>query len=152
MNTGHKVLIMKCNDYDIIVCDYQMPVMTGLEFCKQMRLRDETREIPAIMLTARGFDVEEDEMAQAGISAVLAKPFSPREVLERVTSLLDGSVVSTEAARSSSTLKTWMYPLTIIDNIISPKSHFRSLSEPSRYCLTVILPWFSIPISNRYFS
>jgi DNA-binding response OmpR family regulator len=43
------------------------------------------------MLTARGFDIEPKEMIDAGIAAVLAKPFSPREVLEKVSGLLDGT-------------------------------------------------------------
>lgn len=71
---------------DLLITDYQMPYLTGLELCK--KLRDSGREIPALLLTARGFDIEAAEMTDAGIAAVLAKPFSPREVLARVTELL----------------------------------------------------------------
>jgi DNA-binding response OmpR family regulator len=46
--------------------------------------------MPIIMLTARGFDLEQDEMVRAGISTVLAKPFSPRELLAKVEKLLAG--------------------------------------------------------------
>jgi len=73
---------------DLLITDFQMPYMTGLDLCKALRAHEETREIPAIMLTARGFDIEPGEMAEAGITAVLAKPFSPREVLEHVKNLL----------------------------------------------------------------
>ena len=73
---------------DLVITDFQMPIMTGLEFCKRLRLCDGTRAIPAVMLTARGFDIEPEEMASAGISIVLAKPFSPREMLEKVNELL----------------------------------------------------------------
>ena len=73
---------------DLVITDYQMPIMSGLEFCRALRTSDATKHIPAIMLTARGFDIEPTEMAEAGIAAVLAKPFSPREVLERVRGLL----------------------------------------------------------------
>ncbi len=76
---------------DLLITDFQMPYMTGLELCIQLRTRDETRDIPAIMLTARGFDIEPEEMQTAGISAVLAKPFSPREVLQTVNDLLAGA-------------------------------------------------------------
>ncbi|MCK4601277.1 MAG: response regulator [Phycisphaerae bacterium] len=79
---------------DLIITDYQMPYMTGLEFCKKLRSCPETRDIPAIMLTARGFDIGPDEMISAGITAVLAKPFSPREILEKVNSLLDTTETS----------------------------------------------------------
>ena len=74
---------------DLLITDFQMPFMSGLELCKEIRAAEETRNIPAIMLTARGFDIEPAEMIEAGIAAVLAKPFSPREVLEKVTALLD---------------------------------------------------------------
>lgn len=76
---------------DLVITDYQMPFLSGLEFCKGLRAREDTKAIPAIMLTARGFDMEATEMVDAGVAAVLAKPFSPREVLERVRSLLDAA-------------------------------------------------------------
>ena len=73
---------------DLLITDYQMPYMSGLELCKELRRGEQTKDIPALMLTARGFDIEPDEMAEAGIAAVLAKPFSPREVLQRVRDLI----------------------------------------------------------------
>ena len=73
---------------DLIITDYQMPVMTGLELCQKLKDTEETKDIPAVMLTARGFDIEPDEMLAAGIAADLAKPFSPREVLAKVDELL----------------------------------------------------------------
>ena len=81
---------------DLLITDYQMPFLSGLELCKRLRANEQTRDIPAIMLTARGFDIEPDEMADAKISAVLAKPFSPREVLQRVTDLLSRTEVAAE--------------------------------------------------------
>jgi len=73
---------------DLVITDYQMPVMTGLELCRRLSSSPQTRHIPTIMLTARGFDIEPDQMAEAGISTVLAKPFSPRELLSKVNELL----------------------------------------------------------------
>jgi two-component system alkaline phosphatase synthesis response regulator PhoP len=79
---------------DLIITDYQMPCMTGLEFCKALRKNEQGRHIPAIMLTARGFDVAPAEMIEAGIASVLEKPFSPREVLACVNELLVNSDTS----------------------------------------------------------
>lgn len=79
---------------DLIITDYQMPFMTGLQLCQALRQDEATRDIPAMMLTARGFDIEPAEMAAAGISTVLAKPFSPREVLEKVMELLEPCAAS----------------------------------------------------------
>ena len=73
---------------DMLITDYQMPYMSGVELCKALRQSECTKDIPAMMLTARGFDVEPAEMIEAGISAVLAKPFSPREVLSEVIKLV----------------------------------------------------------------
>ena len=81
---------------DLLITDFQMPFMTGLELCKELRRQEETKNIPAIMLTARGFDIEPGEMVEAGIAAVLTKPFSPREVLERVSGLLEETKVATD--------------------------------------------------------
>ena len=73
---------------DLLIVDYQMPGLNGLELCRQLREDPETSRIPAIMLTARGLDVEQAELDRAGIKIVIAKPFSPREVLSCVEELL----------------------------------------------------------------
>lgn len=73
---------------DLVITDFQMPLMSGLELCRELRKHEETKNIPAIMLTARGFALEPEEMEQAGIREVMAKPFSPREILEKVHQLL----------------------------------------------------------------
>ena len=57
-------------------------------FCAKIRTFPHCKHIPAVMLTARGFDVDASEMAEAGISKVLEKPFSPREILSVVNSIL----------------------------------------------------------------
>jgi CheY-like chemotaxis protein len=73
---------------DLIVSDFQMPVLSGLEMIEQLRGKSETRDIPVIMLTARGFAIEEDKRQQLRISACLSKPFSPREVLQSIEEVL----------------------------------------------------------------
>lgn len=73
---------------DIIVTDYQMPVMSGLELIQKLRQNSETAHIPVIMLTARGFAIEDDQKEQLRVSACLSKPFSPREVLGVIEEVL----------------------------------------------------------------
>ena len=73
---------------DIIVTDYQMPVMSGLELIKKLRENPETEHIPVIMLTARGFSIEDDQKEKLQVSACLSKPFSPREVLQTIEDVL----------------------------------------------------------------
>ena len=73
---------------DLIITDYQMPYMTGLEMCIELKKHEQTREIPALMLTARGFSLPQDLVDQTNITGVISKPFSPRDVLARVQELI----------------------------------------------------------------
>jgi len=79
---------------DVIITDYQMPYMTGVELCKALRASEDLAATPVLMLTARGFDIAPEEMAEAGIIGVLEKPFSPRELLITVNEVLDRRSVS----------------------------------------------------------
>ena len=74
---------------DVLITDFQMPIMTGLDLCIQMKQHEDTAHTPALMLTARGFGLDDDQIRQTNIVDVLSKPFSPREVLSRVEKLLD---------------------------------------------------------------
>ena len=73
---------------DLVITDYQMPHLSGVEFCTALRCEHGVKDLPIVMLTARGFDLDEAEMADAGIACVLEKPFSPREILSCVEELL----------------------------------------------------------------
>jgi two-component system alkaline phosphatase synthesis response regulator PhoP len=84
--------IAKQDKPDIIVTDFQMPVMTGLELIENLRQDENTKDIPVIMLTARGFAIEEDKREELKISACLSKPFSPREVLQTIEDVLNQTV------------------------------------------------------------
>jgi len=72
----------------LIITDYQMPFMSGLELCTSLKADPTTRDIPALMLTARGFTLGREYLEQTSIVSVLSKPFSPRDVLGRVQELL----------------------------------------------------------------
>ena len=73
---------------DIIVTDFQMPVMTGLELVKKLRQCEATKDIPVIMLTARDFAIEEEQKQDLQISELLSKPFSPKELLRSIEDIL----------------------------------------------------------------
>jgi two-component system, OmpR family, alkaline phosphatase synthesis response regulator PhoP len=78
----------------LVITDFQMPFMSGLELCQKMKESPTTRAIPAMMLTARGFSLAPADLEKTNIAGVLSKPFSPREVLARVQDL-----IGTEADR-----------------------------------------------------
>jgi len=73
---------------DLIISDFQMPFMTGLEMCTRLRQQNKTQNTPAIMLTARGYSLTQSDLDQTNIVGVLSKPFSPRDVLARVQELV----------------------------------------------------------------
>jgi CheY-like chemotaxis protein len=79
---------------DIIVTDYQMPGLTGLELIEKLRSTPQTAAIPVIMLTARGFAIEDQQKESLGISACLSKPFSPREVFQTVEDVIRQAAVA----------------------------------------------------------
>ena len=73
---------------DIIVTDFQMPLMTGLELVEKLRSNEQTKDIPVILLTARSFAVSKEQQETMGISACLSKPFSPKELLKKIEDIL----------------------------------------------------------------
>ena len=79
---------------DIVVTDFQMPVMTGLELVEKLRQTEETKNTPVIMLTARNFAIEDEQKEKLQISECLSKPFSPKELLRSIEDILyDKAVV-----------------------------------------------------------
>lgn len=86
---GAEALKLVCEQVpDIIVTDFQMPVMSGLELVRQLRGNEATKDVPVIMLTARGFAVDDNEIKDLDISEFLSKPFSPKELLRCIEDIL----------------------------------------------------------------
>jgi len=73
---------------DLIITDYHMPQLSGLELCQRLKQDPGTRDIPAIMLTARGYHLEPHDTQESGILRMLSKPFSPRQLLTTVNEML----------------------------------------------------------------
>jgi DNA-binding response OmpR family regulator len=77
---------------DLLITDYHMPLLSGLEVCQ--RLRQANVPVPAIMLTARGYDLEPSDTEQSGILRMVSKPFSPRQLLTTVQEVLKDKAAS----------------------------------------------------------
>ncbi len=74
---------------DLVITDFQMPGMSGLDLARKLHQEPGKRELPVMLLTAHGLALEQVELVQAGIAVCLSKPFSPRELLTRVHELLE---------------------------------------------------------------
>ena len=75
--------------FDIVVTDLMMPEMDGLALLSAARGLDARRDIPILMLTAKGQDADCQEAYARGASDFMTKPFSPKKLLARVRDLLD---------------------------------------------------------------
>jgi two-component system, OmpR family, phosphate regulon response regulator PhoB len=73
---------------DLILLDWMLPNLSGIEICRALRARRETRDVPIIMLTARGEEAERVRGLATGADDYVVKPFSVPELLARVKSLL----------------------------------------------------------------
>ena len=99
------------NALDLILLDWMLPGASGLDFAQQLRRDDDTRDLPVIMLTAR--DGEEDMIRglEGGVDDYLTKPFSTKELIARIKTVLRRAGGGDEA------------PLTIGPLTLEPSSH-----------------------------
>jgi two-component system alkaline phosphatase synthesis response regulator PhoP len=80
---------VQSNHFDLIVTDQQMPKMTGCELCEKLRSVPEYAELPVIMLTAKGLELELPRLRdELKIMATYMKPFSPKEIVKAVEDCL----------------------------------------------------------------
>jgi DNA-binding response OmpR family regulator len=80
-------LVEACNP-DLVLLDVMMPVRSGYEVCKRIRENDAWRHIKIIMLSAKGRDAEVTKGLAIGADDYVTKPFSTRELLQRIGELL----------------------------------------------------------------
>ena len=73
---------------DLIVLDWMLPGLSGIELCRRLRARPETKTLPIIMLTARGEESERVRGLATGADDYIVKPFSVPELIARVRALL----------------------------------------------------------------
>jgi two-component system phosphate regulon response regulator PhoB len=97
---GEEGLIMiKEEKPDVLILDWMLPSVSGLEICRALRRQKDTRDIGIIMLTARGEELDRVQGLESGADDYISKPFSPAELVARVASVLRRSkpVTSQEA-------------------------------------------------------
>ena len=73
---------------DLLVLDWMVPAVSGIELCRRLRMRPETERLPIIMLTARGEESDRVRGLSTGADDYLVKPFSTPEFMARVKALL----------------------------------------------------------------
>jgi len=75
---------------DILITDCQMPRLDGFGLVQRVRGNPQTADLPVLMLTAKGFELSREELAEKwNVIKVIAKPFSPRALLQSVEEILN---------------------------------------------------------------
>ena len=89
--------MVKTKNPDLIITDYNMPVMNGPEFCRQLRRDILLRHLPIIMLTGKGETKDMVNGIEAGADDYLIKPFDPETLLARIRMILKRTIRSLDA-------------------------------------------------------
>jgi two-component system phosphate regulon response regulator PhoB len=94
---GHLAHQMVVNDRpDLILLDWMMPMLSGIELTRRLKKDERTADIPIILLTARGDEDDRINGLEAGADDYVVKPFSPRELIARVRAVLRRSQGASE--------------------------------------------------------
>ncbi|MEN9705890.1 MAG: hypothetical protein RLZZ393_1769 [Pseudomonadota bacterium] len=86
---------------DLLLADWMLPDMSGLELTRQLKRDPATRELPVILLTARAAEADKVAGLEGGADDYITKPFSPRELLARIQAVLRRSAGATGEERLS---------------------------------------------------
>ncbi len=88
LGDGKKALDrIRLQRYDLLVLDLQLPGLDGLSLCAEVRRDQRTRDVPVVMLTARGDEADRIVGLEMGADDYVVKPFSPKELVARVRAL-----------------------------------------------------------------
>lgn len=77
--------LCKLNDYDLIIMDVMMPKLDGFSACKEIK---KIKDVPVIMLSARGEEYDKPFGFELGVDDYIVKPFSPKELMARINAVL----------------------------------------------------------------
>lgn len=88
MSVEQAQLLMRETLPDLIILDWMLPGMSGIEFARRLKTDDYTKTIPIIMLTAKSEEADKVRGLEVGADDYVTKPFSPRELLARVKAVL----------------------------------------------------------------
>lgn len=91
--------LMTKTSFDLVLCDWEMPEMSGLELLRWMRQQDRYKKCPFIMITSRGDKSHVIEAVQEGVSEYLGKPFSPDGLSKKIIKVMGRTL---KAAMTSS--------------------------------------------------
>lgn len=87
-NASEALTVLDANWLDLVLTDYNMPDMDGLELLKKIKLDDTTKNIPVVMVTTEGSSQRVDKFMEAGAAAYIKKPFTPEAIRQTLNNIL----------------------------------------------------------------
>ncbi len=97
-HNGEEALIqVKEHKPDLILLDWMLPLIPGIEVCRQLRRENEYRTLPIIMITAKGEETDKLRGLNSGADDYITKPFSPAEVIARIRAVMRRANPAAEA-------------------------------------------------------
>ncbi len=84
--------LMSRNAFDLVLCDWEMPEMSGLELLQWMRQQPQYKSVPFIMITSRGDKDHVIEAVKEGVSEYLGKPFSPEGLSKKIIKVMGNTL------------------------------------------------------------
>lgn len=85
---GEALASLEKTEFDVVILDLMLPDIHGMEICRILRAAPKTKNIPVIMLTAKGEEYDRIQGLDIGADDYMTKPFSPRELVARVRAVL----------------------------------------------------------------
>jgi len=90
------LMLVEEEEPDLVILDWMLPDIAGIEICRQLKTRPKTRTLPVIMLTARGEEDDRVRGLESGADDYVVKPYSPSEMIARVQAVLRRSHLELE--------------------------------------------------------
>ena len=100
-DSGDALAAIASGDPDIVIIDYMLPGITGMEIPRQLRQLPHMSGVPIMMLTSKGGELLKARAEQIGADDYLVKPFDPNDLVRRVEALLIGANMSRTVMPSS---------------------------------------------------
>ena len=110
LDGGEGLIMIKEEKPDVLILDWMLPSVSGLEICRALRRQKDTRDIGIIMLTARGEELDRVQGLESGADDYISKPFSPAELVARVASVLRRSKPVTSQEALYTRILKWTSP------------------------------------------
>lgn len=87
-NGKEAIDMLKDNNINFVITDWNMPEMNGLEFVTELRSQSEYENLPILMITTRGMKDDVLQAVQAGVNNYIVKPFTPETLEEKINKLI----------------------------------------------------------------